>query len=628
MIVINSLEKIKRNLVKHQQLNQQKYKHLILRLNFIQNLINSINDEWFFYYVNQVITNKDNEYSDYNKILLDIFENVPLMSDDIDVSEASIINLNDFKYALETTYKFKNDSSFHDPKKDWMDNYIQSLKSSLTLLSSLYDQQIDSNLDELDEISHYLSYITDDYNISSELTVEEIQGFINKYIDSFSFDELEQLYINAYEIKQNSKTVKMAKESVKLSVDLVGDEQSLIETENLPDEDIIFAVSESLLTSHQELVQDFGEEEMKPKETEQIFLNNNEKIKLLAELIYKNIENNDEKTHKIIDYIQKIQNVQNVIEQFWNNYNDYTSLYNNEEYTKKISDFINTIKDFSECLEILSTLKTKSEIENNFELLIDSGLNSESFNYIIKSKNEFDQYIERIKVKNKPSIENYQNIIVLLPGVIDDLVELCPTADAFNKFFKEFKNRIEFVRNHTYIEISKYYKEHGYKKAGNCVSFSIFPRNLYFGEDGVARNYHQDADILRIVGSCDKHKEVNRDIFFGHYGVHTKMKALYSFHEFYDKKDNQKNDTSSSAKTTPIGVKGYNRYAQNYEQYYTLLQKEIRWTSEEENRVFEFIDQSNELIQKLLEIKSYNEFKDFIDSYKKITSNKENGGKI
>ena len=627
MIIINSLEKLKRSLVEKQEAIQSRYKHLILRLNFIQNLVNSINDEWFFYYVNQVITNKDNEYGDYNKILLEIFENVPLMSDDIDENEASIINLNDFKYALENAYKYQNDFDFHDPKKEWMDNYIQSLKSSLTLLASLYDQQIDVNLDELDETSHYISYITDDYNISSELTIEQIQDFINKYVDYFSFDELEQLYINAHEAKQASRTVKIIKETGEAPIDLVVEEQALEEPEDLSREDIVSAVSESLLISHEELIQDFFEEELEKKEVEKISLNNDEKVKLLAELIYKNIENNEEKSQKIEDYIQKIQIVQNIIEQFWSNYNNYNNLFNNDVLFKKINEFIKTVEDFKECMEILSNLKNEIEIENNLEFLIDSGLNSESFNYIIKSKNELDQHIKKTK-STKPTNENYQNIIVLLPGVFEDLVELCPTADLFDKFFKEFKSRIDFMRSHNYMEISKYYKAHGYKKTGNCVSFSFFPRNLYFGEDGVAQNYHQNADILRIVGSCDKHKEVNRDALFEHYGVDAKLKAIYSFHEFYDKKVYQKNVSTSSAKSTPIGVKGYSRYAQSYNQYYTLLQKETRWTTEEENKVFEFIDQSNELLQRLLEIESYNEFREFVDSYKSNTNNKENGGRI
>ena len=48
-----------------------------------------------------------------------------------------------------------------------------------------------------------------------------------------------------------------------------------------------------------------------------------------------------------------------------------------------------------------------------------------------------------------------------------------------------------------------------------------------------------------------------------------------------------------------------------------LLQKDTPWTLEEQQQAFEFIDNSNELLESLLNIQTYDDFKTFVESYKK-----------
>ena len=104
---------------------------------------------------------------------------------------------------------------------------------------------------------------------------------------------------------------------------------------------------------------------------------------------------------------------------------------------------------------------------------------------------------------------------------------------------------------------------------------------------------------------------------FEHYGINAKIKSLYSIHELYDKKDIQKNVKGSSKHASPVAKKGYSRYTKHYRSYYSLLQKDAPWTLEEEQQVFEFIDDSNKLIESLLKIQTYDEFKTFVETYKK-----------
>ena len=311
----------------------------------IQNLIDSMENEWFFYYLKDVISNVNEQYSQYSSILLNIFENLPSINPNLTDQERAKINLNDFKLAVQVAFTYGNYPDFHDPKKDQMDSYIAKIKPSLSLLSSLYDNKSDVELDTLEELRKDLSYITDNYSLRSDLNTSEIQDFITKYSDHFSLDELEELYIEIYEQKQTSKIVQKANDMEKSSNGIVSisDQQELDDEPVLLQEEIVSAISEELFNEYPEL--DY-EENDELEQVETIVLGIDEKINILANIIYREIENDEERQQKVDDYIQKIGIVRNIFSSFNANFKEYRHLYEDTKSAEMINFFNKVIRDF------------------------------------------------------------------------------------------------------------------------------------------------------------------------------------------------------------------------------------------------------------------------------------------